>query len=154
MNLDTLKVISVNPIKTDKRGREYQTVKFQKLGIVSVGNSSVLVPSDLTGTRNFYKDFTDADGKFWAGDAHFGNLTIGSIIMGSIVSANTTAYKINDKEVTRYKAVLLEKDMTDVTSALNTLLKPLGACVVDEFGTATKPENLKQVSDPNLVAEA
>lgn len=144
MKLEMLKVINVSEIKTDKRGRNYQTVKFQKYSAVAVGNNSVMVASDLVGTRNFHAEFTDTNNRVWAADAHFGNITNGMMIAGTIQTVNTTPYLIGENKVTKYKAVLLEKDFADIISAINQQLKQHNACVVDEMGTLTQPDNLKK----------
>lgn len=139
---DTLKVVNTTTVKKAKNGREYKILTFAKQIIVPLGLTSTMINSSIVGKRIVWSEFTDDKGNFFKGDVAF-NANVGDLFVGTIQKVNTTEYMVGENKVTSYTAVLFDTEMFDATSYINSQLKQVKACIVDENGVPTCEDNLK-----------
>ena len=130
-----------------KNGRPYYVVKFESRN--SMPDGTPVLSAIGIGTRTVFGDFTDNQKNVFKGDPLFNQITSGqakpgSLIEGQIVKVKTTPYKIGDSDtdVCFYTCVVFGHE--DVTSYINKRLKDSYACVVDEHGYLTAPEQLER----------
>lgn len=148
-----LKVISVSNVMQAKNNRPYCVVKFESRN--SMPDGTPVLSAIGIGTRTVFADFTDEKGNEFKGDPLFNQITSGqakpgSLIEGQIVKVRTTPYRIagSDNDACFYTCVVFGHE--DMTSYINKRLKDSYACVIDEHGYLTAPEQTeKPVAAPS-----
>lgn len=135
--------LEVQNVETDtaKDGRQFQKVTFRLIKFL--GDRQV--KTTQTRSRNLWEANELPDGRVIKADALFGECTTGMLVDGTIMTYNTTPYKIGENTVNTWTGVVFNGE-NGITVA-NNQLKNQGACVVDEHGQPTA--NVK-VSTPKI----
>lgn len=137
-----LKITAISERKKDKNGREYVVVslkpvrQFMGKEVISSGKDRTRVLWDKTELEG---------GKTIPATPLFlsylkGELKVGDIITGQIVTFDTTPYNLGGKDITSFTTVVFEGE-NPITVANNQLKQQKASTVVD--GAVTAPENLE-----------
>lgn len=141
-----LKIVKLDEVKPAKTGNgHYQTIKVQQYRLIPVGNSVLQAVTAVAGTRVLWSERQKKDGKgVVKGDLFFNSLNAGDPISGEVVKFNTTPYEIDGKTVTSFSTVVFEGE--NALNVANSQLSSHNACVIDEFGVATRDLTTKTVT--------
>lgn len=132
-----LKVTKIEALKDATTGNgQYQTITVQEFKLVPLGNRVIEMATAKLATRNLWSERTKKDGGQMKGDVFFNSVAVGDYVAGEIMTFNTTAYKIDGREVTSRKVLVFEGENS--TNVANSELSSNNACVVDENGVPTK----------------
>ncbi len=129
-----LKVLEVKSGNGKTSGRAYQDITLKQFSML--GNQEVV--SRLIRDRRVWDEGHTQDGKVIAADAYFNTLTKGQIVEGRIETFDTTTYVVNERPVNKITCVIFSDEGNGI-NYVNNQLKLQGACVVDQYGQATKP---------------
>lgn len=119
-----LKVTSVTN-RTASNGRKFQTVSFSP--VKYFGTQQII--SQEVRTRNIWDKVTLENGDVIKADGFFGQLSVGQLIEGEIMSFNTTPYTIGDNEVNTWTGVIFKGE--NGLKVANQQLKSKNAHVVE-----------------------
>ena len=147
-----LKITHISEIIPAKNGRPYCTVRFESSN--SQPDGTPILSAIGEGTRTVFAAFQDKEGNDFKADQLFtliarGQAKVGMLIEGQVVKVRTTPYRIlgSDFDSQSYTCVIFSHE--DMIAYINKQLKNNYACVVDEYGVVTAPEQtLKPVAAP------
>ena len=144
-----LKVTQISELKSNQEGLKYYVVSFRPCNILPSGLE--VFSNQKEKTRVVFSDKDDSKGDPLFLEIMTKKLTVGSLVEGAIHIFNTTPYKPEgfDNPVTSYSCVCFSGE--NPVKQANRQLKNNEACVVDETGNITAPDQLNSKVDTVVV---
>jgi hypothetical protein len=141
--MQVLQINSVDDVQEASNGRKFRKVSFKAItyfGGMKITKNQKAIP------RIMWDSFKDeTSGKTFQADQLFldlqsGEQGLGGAVEGQVVTFNTTPYQIGENQVHTYSCVVFSNE--NGYKVANNQLKQQKACVVDDEGNRTAPENL------------
>ena len=143
-----LVVSSIEPLKEGKNGK-YFNVYFTPKYMLKDGTPVATAIKDCN--RVVFGESHLEDGTLVKEDSLFrqimnGTVQVGTLIDGRIERVNTTPYRIEGSMTVANAITGVIFGHESSTDVFNRKLKKVGACVVDQYGTATAREQIRDLS--------
>ena len=140
--MQVLQINSVGDVQEASNGRKFRKIGFKAItfyGTMKITSNKSATPRVIWGS------FTDESSKVFKADQLFldlqtGEQSLGGAVEGQVVTFNTTPYQIGDNQVSTYSCVVFSNE--NAFKVANNQLKTQKACVLDDDGNKTAPENL------------